>query len=132
MQTANNRTPLRRLSLIVTVALAIGAGTLLISVAAEKISHSGLKKMIESAKTPADHRVLAAHYNAEAAAANVKAKEHEQMALWYQKAGEGAKKTPNAPGTIEHCNNLVKNYKAAADDYAALAKAHESMASEVK
>lgn len=132
MQTANKRTPLGRLSLIITVALAIGAGTLLISGAAEKMTHSKLKKMVESAKTPEDHRALAAHYNAEAATARAKAEEHEQMASWYKKAGEGPKKIPNAPGTIEHCDNLVKHYKALADEYAALAKAHESMASEIK
>jgi len=131
MLAANNRTPLRRLPLIVTVAVAIGAST-----AHEPCPQK--RWLIASSqndricKNPPDHQALAAHYNAEAAAAEAKAGQHERMALGYKNAGEGTKKTPNAPGTIEHCNNLVKNYKAAADDYAALAKAHESMASEIK
>ena len=50
------------------------------------------------------------------------------MAGWYRRAGEGVKKTPYAPGTIDHCERLVKDYKATADDLTTLAKEHETMA----
>ncbi len=35
------------------------------------------------------------------------------MAAWYGKAGEGVKKIPYAPGTIEHCDRLVKSIRRA-------------------
>ena len=54
------------------------------------------------------------------------------MAGWYRKAGEGVKKTPYAPGTINHCERLVNDYKATAADLTALAKEHEAMAAQTK
>jgi hypothetical protein len=36
------------------------------------------------------------------------------------------------PGTIAHCEALVKNYRTAADNFTALAKKHASMAARVK
>jgi len=98
----------------------------------EKASDPTMKEMIAGAKTAADHRVIADYYNAEAAKARAKADEHEQMATWYRQAGEGTKKTPDAPGTIEHCQRLVENYRATAEELTALAKEHETMAAKVK
>jgi hypothetical protein len=68
----------------------------------------------------------------EAAKARAKAVAHDEMAGWYRKAGEGTKKTPYAPGTIDHCERLVKDYKSTADNLTALAKEHETMAAKVK
>jgi hypothetical protein len=97
--------------------------------AKEKVSKRALKEMIAGAKTAADHQAIAAYYNAEAAKARAKAAEHDEMAGWYRKAGEGTMKIPYAPGTIE---GLVKDYTSTADNLTALAKEHEAMAAKVK
>jgi hypothetical protein len=99
---------------------------------AKEISKQALKEMIAGAKTAADHKAIADYYYAEAAKARAKAAEHDEMAGWYRKAGEGVKKTPHAPGTIDHCERLVTNYKSTAADLTALAKEHEAMAAKVK
>ena len=98
----------------------------------EKVSGRAMKEMIAGAKTAADHKAIADYYYTEAAKARAKAVEHDEMAGWYRKAGEGVKKTPYAPGTIDHCERLVTNYKSTADDLTALAKEHEAMAAKVK
>jgi hypothetical protein len=100
--------------------------------AKEKVSKRALKEMISGAKTAADHKAIAEYYHAEADKANVKAQEHDQMAAWYRTAGEGTKKIPYAPGTIDHCERLVKEYRSVANDLTALAKEHEAMAANVK
>ncbi len=100
--------------------------------AKEKTSKRALKEMIAGAKTAADHKAITHYYHAEAAKAGAKADEHDQMAAWYRKAGEGVKKIPYAPGTIGHSERLAKNYKATADELTALAKEHEAMAAKVQ
>jgi hypothetical protein len=100
--------------------------------AKEKIPKRAMKEMIAGAKTAADHKAIADYYYAEAAKAQAKAVEHDEMAGWYRKAGEGVKKSPYAPGTINHCERLVNGYKSAAADLTALAKEHEAMAKQAK
>ncbi len=100
--------------------------------AKEKISKHAMKEMIAGAKTAADHKAISDYYYAEAAKARAKAVEHSEMVGWYRTAGEGTKKTPYAPGTIDHCERLVTNYKSTADDLTALAREHEAMAAKVK
>jgi len=120
-----------RLVLVITMGIAVIAGSALTAEAKDKVSKRALKEMIAGAKSAADHKAIADHYYAQGAQA--KAVEHEQMAAAYKKAGFGTvAKTPNAPGTIEHCNNLAKSYKAMEEDLAALAKEHEAMAAQVK
>jgi hypothetical protein len=100
--------------------------------AKENVPKRALKEMIAEAKSAADHKAIADYYYAEAATARTKAAEHEEMAEWYRKAGEGTKKTPYAPGTIDHCERLVKDYKSTADNLTALAKEHEAKAAKLK
>jgi hypothetical protein len=120
-------------SLVVALlGMAVAFGNQLGVDAKEKISKPALKEMIAGAKTAADHRAIANHYKAEAAQARAKAHQHDQMAVWYRKAGEGVRKTPYAPGTINHCVQLVKSYRSTADDLTALAKEHEAIAAHVK
>jgi hypothetical protein len=74
-------------------------------------------KMLEDAKTPADHAALAAHFSEEAAKAKAKQSHHRLMAQAYAgKQGFGA-------GRL-HCRRLAKEYGAMADEYEALAKLH--------
>lgn len=117
---------------VVAVGLAIFAGSLFAADTARKVSKRALKEMIAGAKSAADHKAIADYYYEEAAKARARAVEHDEMAAWYRKAGEGTKKTPYAPGTIDHCERLVKSYKASADDLTALAKEHEAMAAKAK
>jgi hypothetical protein len=121
-----------RLVVVTLLGMAIALGNPLSVDAKEKISKRALQEMIVGAKTAADHKAVADYYYAEAAQARAKADEHDQMVVWYRKAGEGVKKTPHAPGTIDHCVQLVKNYRATADDLTALAKEHEAIAANFK
>lgn len=116
------------LSLVFAAGVLLDVGNL---VGAQKVSKRALKEMIASAKTAADHKAIADHYYSEAVKARAKADEHEQEATLYRRVGEATKKIPYAPGTIAHCEALVKNYRAAADNFTALAKEHEGMATKV-
>ena len=80
---------------------------------------------IAAARTPAEHEAIAKAYEADAATADAKAKEHEAMARTYRSAG-GQKSYTNL--MAQHCERLVKDYTAAAADYRALAAEHRSMA----
>ncbi|HEX2522144.1 MAG TPA: hypothetical protein VHP35_08455 [Terriglobia bacterium] len=121
-----------RLAIVAVIGLAVAFASPFTVEAKGKTSKPALKEMIAGAKTAADHKAIADYYYAEAAKARAKAVEHDEMAGWYRKAGEGTKKTPYAPGTIDHCDRLVKDYKSTADNLTALAKEHEAMAAKVK
>ena len=123
---------LHRFAIVTVLGMVVALGNPFNVDAKEKISKRAMKEMIAGAKTAADHKAIADYYYAEAAKARAKAVEHDDMAGLYRKAGEGVKKTPYAPGTIDHCQRLVTNYKSAADDLTALAKEHEAMAEKVK
>ena len=101
--------------------------------ATEQVASKNLKQKILSAKTAEDHKAIAAYYRAEVAKAQAKVTEHQEMAEAYRKTGIGtASKIPNSPGTIEHCNQLVKTYQSLAETLAMMAKEHEAMAANVK
>ena len=121
-----------RFAVVTLLGMVVALGNPFTVDAKEKISKRALQEMIAGAKSAADHKAIADYYYAEAAKAQAKAVEHDEMAGWYRKAGEGVKKTPYAPGTIDHCERLVKDYKSTADDLTALAKEHETMAAKVK
>jgi len=80
---------------------------------------------VAAAKTPADHEAIAKAYDAEAAAAEAKAKAHEGLARTYRAGG-----APKASSTamVGHCDRLMKSYSAAAVEYRALAAEHRKLA----
>jgi len=82
---------------------------------------------IEAAKTPADHEAIAAAYDKEAAQLESMAKEHEAMAKSYRAAAAGTKGS-NPTAMAAHCNKLMTQYKAAAQENRDLAAAHRQMA----
>jgi hypothetical protein len=127
-----SKSSLIRFILAVLMGFILVAGTASTSQAKEKISKKALQEMIAGAKSGSDHKVIADYYYAEAAKAQAKAVEHDEMAGWYRKAGEGVQKTPYAPGTVNHCERLVNDYKSTAADLTALAKEHEAMAKQAK
>ena len=121
-----------RFAVVTLLGMVVALGNSFTADAKEKISKRALQEMIAGAKSAADHKAIADYYYAEAAKAQAKAVEHDEMAGWYRKAGEGVKKTPYAPGTIDHCERLVKDYKSTAADLTALAQEHEAMAKQSK
>ena len=123
---------LRHVAVVIMLGMVVALGNPFAVGAKEKISKRALQEMIAGAKSAADHKAIADYYYAEAAKAQAKAVEHDEMAGWYRKAGEGVKKTPYAPGTINHCERLVNDYKSTAADLTSLAKEHEAMAKKAK
>ena len=127
--------PTRSLSLVLALAATLVTGSTIAraAAAAGSVTAKNLKQKITSAKTANDHKAIAAYYRAEAAKAQAKVTEHQEMTETYRKAGFGTvSKTPNAPGTIEHCNHLVKTYQSLAESLEVMAKEHEAMAANVK
>ena len=106
--------------------LAVAAAVLALGLAVPDFAAADVTEaQIAAAKTPADHEAIAKAYDADAAAAEAKAKEHQTMARAYHSAG-GTKSTGNA--MVRHCDRLVKEYTDAAADYRALAAEHRNMA----
>jgi hypothetical protein len=92
--------------------------------AAEEVD---IEKMIQAAKTPADHQAIADYYQHQADAAKAKAAEHTKMAQQYKTGAFGLKTHFH-----EHCETLAKLYQSEAKEYAALAEAHRQMAAKAK
>jgi len=88
-----------------------------------------MEQMVTGAKTAADHENLAKHYEAEAAEARAKADMHQKMADAYRKTGGAIVSKLHFD---EHCDALVRSFKAQAEEYDALAKAEREMAKEMK
>jgi hypothetical protein len=80
---------------------------------------------IAAARTAADHEVIAASYDAEAKAAEVKAAEHESMAKAY--AGAGGMKS-GRDALMSHCSRLAREYRSVAREYRLLSAEHRAMA----
>lgn len=80
---------------------------------------------ITAARSPADHEAIAEAYEADAATADAKVKEHKAMARVYRSAG-GPKSNGNS--MVRHCDRLVNEYTNVAADYRALAAEHHNMA----
>ena len=93
------------------------------AVAAEEMS---IDKMIATAKTASDHEAIANYYKQQAAEARSKADMHKKMAEQYSMSGIGNQATKTH--FHQHCEALVRSYQTEANEYDALAKAHQDMA----
>ena len=93
------------------------------AVAAEEMS---IEKMIATAKTASDHEAIANYYKQQAAEARSKADMHKKMAEQYSMSGIGNQATKTH--FHQHCEALVRSYQTEANEYDALAKAHQDMA----
>jgi hypothetical protein len=78
--------------------------------------------LVRSAKSPEDHRALAAYFGAKAAAARQDANAHRQMELSYSHLGLPAQ------AMVEHCQKLSALDKEMAREYEALARGHAAEA----
>lgn len=81
---------------------------------------------IESAKTPAEHEVIAKIFEDEAASLTKKSEMHGEMAKNYSSGGG----KPWMAAQAKHCAALQKDYKAAAKQNLDLAAIHHQMAKE--
>ena len=88
------------------------------------VTDDNIVERISQAKTPAEHEAIAAYYNAEAATAAAKVKEHEAMVKAY---GGSGMKTMN-----RHCEQLLQTYRSQQKDVETLAKEHADMAAKAK
>lgn len=88
-----------------------------------------VEKMIQTAKTRADHEALAVYYDKLAAEAKANAEKHRKMGEDYKKGGG-----PMASKTHfhEHCEAITRSYESAAKEYGEMAKGHRQMAKEAK
>ena len=93
------------------------------AVAAEEMS---IDKMIATAKTASDHEAIANYYKQQAAEARSKADMHKKMAEQYSMSGIGNQATKTH--FHQHCEALIRSYQTEANEYDALAKAHQDMA----
>ena len=107
---------------LAAVAAVFVATTTFTAFAGEKKS---VDAMIESAKTPADHKALAAKFEQAASDATAQAEMHRKMGDSYKKTGGVAIAKWKLD---EHCSALVAKYEALAKENSEMAKAHQQMA----
>ena len=87
--------------------------------------------MVETARTAKDHEEIAKSFDEEAADFEEKAANHERLAKQYNKgAGVGPKGNPAA--LANHCNRIVKNLRASAEDAREMARLHREVAKSIK
>jgi len=115
--------------------LSIAAATLTLlglasmsSLADEKgMQHMSIDHQAAMAHTQADHEALAKRFDEEAAKLDKQAGEHERLAKQYR-SGVGAGPKSDGGSLATHCDNLVKNLKASADDAREMARMHRDIA----
>lgn len=114
-------------ALLLTLGVAtIGWGSPAAADDSHALTKTELKQLIATAKTPADHRKLAAHYRQEAARFEETRTEHEQMLAAYEKNRQQYRN--KFPSMADHCRALIKNATNSRDKSAEMAKMHEEMA----
>lgn len=84
-----------------------------------------LKQLIATAKSPEDHRRIAAYYQEEANTLDEKKKEHTEMGAEYDR---NPQRYPSKLGLGQHCRNLAGYYGLAEQKALELAGMHEAMA----
>lgn len=105
-------------ALVLAVAMALG-----LSGCATRNGDEGAEvpqRIVESARTPADHRHLASYYQAESRRLDAEAVKHEKVAQSYAGLSSGV----NDGIWARHCTNLAAKLRGAARDALALAELH--------
>ena len=88
-----------------------------------------LKQLIATAKSPQDHRRIAAYYQEEAKRLDDKKKEHTEMGAEYDR---NPQRYPSKLGLGQHCRNLAGYYGLAEQKALELAGMHEEMAKQLE
>lgn len=89
-----------------------------------------MARVVQNAKTAADHDALARHYDDAAKQMQSNADEHKNLLAEYQ--SKKALYGKHAQDLMNHCQGLIRIYEQAAADNRAMAKSHREMAAEVK
>jgi acyl-CoA reductase-like NAD-dependent aldehyde dehydrogenase len=115
----------------------VGVGGLTASRAAEPaqpaLTKKELKTAISGAKTPQEHRRIAAYYQAQANRMLAEAKEHDELAVVYAKSPNPHEtKHPMSGATADHCKYFAEAARKAAQESKELAKLHEEMAKQAQ
>ena len=105
----------------------------------DPVKTAGLAQKIESARSGVDHRELAAIYEQQAGADRESAARHRDLARAYErgwvwagpKVGGVVSARRGNQSLIEHCENLERIYRQAAEENGALAKEHRRLAAEM-
>jgi hypothetical protein len=88
-----------------------------------------LKELIATAKSPEDHRKIAAYYEEEAKKLDEMKKEHTEMGAEYDK---NPQRYPSKLGLGQHCRNLAGYYGLAEQNALELAAMHKEMAKQLE
>jgi hypothetical protein len=92
-------------------------------------SSKEVRDLIANAKTPAEHRKLAKHFEAVAARYEADAADHAAEAKVYRTTPNASEsKRPGSPDTAAHCDRLADAARNAATAARELARDHEKMA----
>ncbi|MBN9125353.1 MAG: hypothetical protein BGO99_03680 [Nitrosospira sp. 56-18] len=84
---------------------------------------------IQNAKTSADHKALAKHYEDVARDMDAKVEEHKKLLNEYETHPYYGKRAQDLKA---HCEVLIRSYKRAAEENMSMAKIHRQMAEEAK
>jgi hypothetical protein len=118
---------MRRITMPVTLAMLALVAAVYLSTqraGAEEAEKFDIEKAFTGAKTPAEHELIASHYEREVATAKARAEEHRKRVEAYRKIGRGRSPMEG------HCQQLAQNDESVAAENAALAEAHREMARE--
>jgi hypothetical protein len=97
----------------------------------QTLTKKELKALIASAKTAADHELIAEYYHSEAKRLEAKQQEHEQeLAEYYN--DHSIYHPSKYPTWADHCRGLAAHYKIAAAKATAQADMHERLARDVR
>lgn len=95
-----------------------------------RLSKKELKALIANARTPEDHRKIAAYYRSEAESLRERQREHEEdLAEYNQNSSRYPSKYPTMG---DHCRQLSQYYSLAAKQAEDLARMHQDMAKEAE
>ena len=122
---------------VAVFAIASAMLTASISVTAEAteklLTKSELKNLIANGETKADHERVAQYFDAEAARYAAQAKDHGDLAPFYQRSPDPAiSKHPGSQRSFQHCDSLSKSLLQASEDARQLAAEHREMAKALK
>jgi hypothetical protein len=126
-----NARPLRMALLVGVIAMVGAVGSAPAGAEDKLLSRSGLKRLIVSAKTAADHERLAAHFDAKAAQLERDAKDHDELAEDYKRNPPVSRRVEKSQSS-EHCRDLAKDYAKVAQDARRLAADHRELAKEAR
>jgi hypothetical protein len=96
---------------------------------AEPITPENIVQRIMDAKTPADHKAIAAFYRVQAEQADSTIKMHEKMKQSYRGFDKSA---TDERWHRWYCDSLINSSRTAKSDYEALAEEHEHIAEALK